>query len=753
MSSEVTYPLTGEQKNQLHELVESPVAGAPLADLKGNPHLRVFAIHFDGTQNDRLNVPGGYQATLVSDSFEKLRQAEDPRLVSHYINGVATRTNGLRRMLEATTGFGCEDRAEKAHRTLVEQAKAWLKEDPKAQIHVHVVGFSRGAATALHFMNLVDKRGALNIDEPQSDATLAPGKVLTSAVLYDTVATGQRTVLDLAVPPTAMSVLHLVAGGEERLFFPVQAIADTSRSEACAFVINDMNTGRPYTDPKFYQRINEITLPGARHSDVGGAYIGGNLREVSAYMAESFQASMGLPVEPKKPTFKEIEEARFHDSLFISISEDQEQRQKATDRNTVGRPPSNAKGVYMLDVQIQGLEQEGNAAKAAKAAKPVAEQSFFEFGNYERLGLIKPMEMRVVPFDPEVHRRLDGNPFQALGIELEGDAAGLYAINTDGRVTVGGNILPGLPTADVIANQLHRKQESGAEHEISMRVAISRFAGTCEISRDCAAPLPSCPKPAEDPWPEAVREQIRWLNANPRLSMQQAAETLNKALFAAGEIFQKQCPPGAVVCVQSQRAIDRSELGITKNRNVFDLQYEVDGELVSTLSPQGVMTSEIRELRERAHVISESLEALGGMLRERGFAPRMKNRHFVYPGQTEPSIDLACVERIAVANEPGHSSPQAQDALSLVRHEESLRRGAGKLSMTTGQTDAEAGNEGAQLYEDVRTKLRGKNSRKSQATETVHMDRLFGRYLFGTLSPQAEQEVMQAKTSAMRAPR
>ena len=323
--------LSGKKKNSLHKAVSEPALSPNFAETgEANPHLRVFVAHFDGTQNDYKDVPAEFQETLVASSFRSM--IDNDVLANRYYHGVGTRTDGFIGMVQSAFGMGCEERAEKAYIELAEATREWRLKDPLAQVHVHVVGFSRGSAIGVHFMNLVHERGITSPKTsrfgggkhlPQSDL-VAPGSVLMSAALLDTVATGQTDVLKLGLPPTAVSVLHLTAGGEQRFLFPLTSLADASRPTEIAQAHGVRMPGGSNVDsdvgpcgPITYRRLHQVMLQGACHSDVGGSYKDGGIREVSGYLMAEFQSSLGLPVKGQRPSFEHVQDAFAHDSRYL----------------------------------------------------------------------------------------------------------------------------------------------------------------------------------------------------------------------------------------------------------------------------------------------------------------------------------------------------------------------------------------------------------------------------------------------------
>jgi hypothetical protein len=309
-------PLTPKQKNSLYLATANPMAPPPFAMMgPANPKMRVLTVHFDGTQNDKDNIPHGEIPSLVAESHH-LMNVND-RLASLYYSGVGTKTNKVNGLLESVTGMGASTRAEKAYRDVCEQVKRWREEDPDCEVHVHVVGFSRGAGTGVHFMNLLHDRGIRPHGKDTPALTgMEPGEVKSSAVLLDAVTTGNLN-LKLTLPESNLCTLHLTAGGEERLTFPLTTLKDESAKGDVSLVTGHHNGDNlPENKVCAYLRLQEIVMEGARHSDVGGTYAQGDIRKISKYLMAYFQRSLGLPVSALRPSFEEIMGMHANDSRF-----------------------------------------------------------------------------------------------------------------------------------------------------------------------------------------------------------------------------------------------------------------------------------------------------------------------------------------------------------------------------------------------------------------------------------------------------
>lgn len=347
--------LTGAQKNALYFLGEnSPVSPAFALTGPANPHMRVFVAHFDGTENDREQVPKGSRQSLVAESYDRIEHGG--AVASEYYPGVgceSARRGRTPLLMDSATGNGSAETAAKAYVDLMEAAKRWKARDPLAQIHVHAVGFSRGSATALHFLNLVNDLGCPATRDMAPTSTIPPGAVKASSVLIDTVATGQEGKLMLSVPDCVVSLLHVIAGDERRPSFPLINLRDPNRKSELAktrnvyFVEPELAEERAardassrvtpeerkfrQQDPRliatnpdgsfWYQRIQRALIEGAAHSDAGGTYLDGGIREHSEYMIAKFQRSLGLPVSAEyglRPAFAAAQSSSAHESLSNS---------------------------------------------------------------------------------------------------------------------------------------------------------------------------------------------------------------------------------------------------------------------------------------------------------------------------------------------------------------------------------------------------------------------------------------------------
>ncbi|MDN4375436.1 DUF2235 domain-containing protein, partial [Citrobacter portucalensis] len=239
----------------------APLITAPI----GNRPVRIYKVAFDGTLNDHSRVPSGERETLVA-RIAALVKADN------YYPGAGMQGRSID-YFDAATGRSGIAIATDAEKKFYAQAKIWLKQNPDTDIRVFVTGFSRGAATARHFINLASNQWAQYFNSDIKSPRFY-------ALLYDTVATGQQDRLTLNIPESVDYLVHFVATDEARnwLFVPT---------------IDEDKTPLPLgTQFAPINRINTIYVPGS-HSDIGASYSKG-IGDLYITLTEQFLYMMGL---------------------------------------------------------------------------------------------------------------------------------------------------------------------------------------------------------------------------------------------------------------------------------------------------------------------------------------------------------------------------------------------------------------------------------------------------------------------------
>lgn len=238
-------------------LVTHPIAGREIHN---------YVVSFDGTMNDRKRVPDGERETIVASIAS--------RLGGDYYPGPGMQNPKYRNFIDGMFGYTSSEIAENAANKLLNKARIWLDSNRDGEIRILVAGFSRGAAIARNFMNIVDAA-------TEKDSRLR-NHVYFYALLYDTVSTGQFDSLKLSFPPSVDYAVHLVARDEPRFLF--RPVVDAG-PETLSKVFNVGGSPIP-------ERINLLILPGA-HSDIGGVYVQG-VSYLYQQLTEQLLYQMGL---------------------------------------------------------------------------------------------------------------------------------------------------------------------------------------------------------------------------------------------------------------------------------------------------------------------------------------------------------------------------------------------------------------------------------------------------------------------------
>lgn len=638
-------PLSGPQKNKLQGLVNDPPYAPNFAQTgEINPNMKVFIANFDGTWNDKDKVPKGESKTIVGLLYEESKRQESPDVESHYLHGVGTRTRTKARVLyEGVTGSGCEDRAERMHNQLVETAARWKAENPSVEIHVHAVGFSRGAATALHFLNLVDERGAMPFNKVVNDG-LAPGQVKSSAVLLDVVATGQENTLNLTVPPTAQSVLHLTAGGEERRHFKVTTLGDRrydSKGNPTNLLDNpEWAEAKGVSAPPYvhegplsvfnpegnfiYQRIQQISLNGTRHSDVGGGYIENGIAGVPMFLVSGFQKSLGLPgAEPVLPSTKEIQKAMAHDSrdkIELTRQNLESLFGKKFDHGKVERRIAKEQerpwnGDILRSVRICILTDDGYQVKDKQFRMVVPHKEGDEKQTLKELAA-----NQILTYDPSIRLKSPGaHPFQSTqkgAFVLEG--------GTKQNLLFKGVRIDDSTHDDSLFTEFMKDAQKKKLQMVVMVDDERLFCPLQKCSQDIWAGATLVMPKQKDPWPQGIRNAIAVLNdrthfepsrKNPikRLTNMEAKNLLASAMEDASIELGKEFPQVAKVRFK----VDKDGSSTEKNTVTVAAYGEGSSSLMSNKKRAEGSTE--GSMRHRLMEMAEGIDCVVKMLKKSGY--------------------------------------------------------------------------------------------------------------------------------------
>lgn len=627
--------LTGKQRNALIDKVASPPV-APGFALAGdrNPNARVFIACMDGTWNDAANVPPGESQTLVAKMFEESAAADSDDLESNYVHGVGTQTSKTRVLFEGASGYGCEGRAEGMHARMVETIRQWKLENPDVEVHVHAVGFSRGAATALHFLNLVHSRGGYLEGEisPLNPLNLQPGQIKSSAILFDVVATGQESTLRLTVPESTQAVLHLMAGGEERRHFPVTTLGDP-RFSTLGKPIDSLDNPEwaraigvaapPGTDfaadgSFTYQRIQNVSLPGARHSDVGGAYEDGGLARIPEYLARVFQRSLGIPgPAPVRPSVKTIQAAKAHDSR------DGIERTRQALGTLFGRKYDHQE-VKRAPAKLQKQEWSGDILRTVMAVMADAQGRMMDSKTYS---IVLPYDGKSAfrtPADLAEDKHAIYTPDVTLRDRrespIESSSQGEFELNAEGRFTFRGTPIDDRGDPDSFLSKMIDRQ-AGTNFIFNItdrRIFCPLQEGSQNIARGEILALPRAP----DPWPDGLVRAIQAVNdraySNPSAAKQPSPLTVHDA----NELMLKAMRAAAWAVGQDFPNVQTVQFSLgTNSRDQRNNRLKaIDNAGLETTDRRSLVIKSNPLLTSRLAQMADGLAHVAGLLQDAGFS-------------------------------------------------------------------------------------------------------------------------------------
>jgi hypothetical protein len=309
-SGDEPLPITFEERKQ----IERARFFLLVPSWKINPNNKkiiYYVAAFDGTDNDKENIKRGSNQTIVAHLFDLLHDVYG--YDGNYYSGPGTHGGIDNGRLDAAKCFSCVETAERALNELSAYLENDVQQRQDLEIRVLTLGFSRGAAIARHFMNQVSDKfqTSLVVDKENLRGTL----VRTSAILYDTVATGAIDQLNLGISPSTDFSLHFIANDEARRLFPVVRDVDVNfvsiPRDASFLSFHTCKSPRISTS----NRMVQMALPGA-HSDIGASYESG-LGAYYRLFGEIALLKMGLIDKNRHELQPNIFTAGKHDSRGI----------------------------------------------------------------------------------------------------------------------------------------------------------------------------------------------------------------------------------------------------------------------------------------------------------------------------------------------------------------------------------------------------------------------------------------------------
>lgn len=241
---------------------------APILIHSDNPHEYLYVASFDGTGNDKLKDPDHEtNVAKIDDQIKGLLKVGSGQVRGGYLAGPGTEDNFVERTLDGMDGRTYDVRIEEMYKLFIDQAWRWKQADPRADIHIANIGFSRGGEQVAGFARVVQERG---IQDPMGahytydnqhrithveytrPPLVEPGQVVQAVGLFDPVGTGDPVKHhDRRLPPSVISGFQITAADERRGLFKSDHIIDPGMTPDGRFL--------------------GVTVAGA-HSDIGGSY-------------------------------------------------------------------------------------------------------------------------------------------------------------------------------------------------------------------------------------------------------------------------------------------------------------------------------------------------------------------------------------------------------------------------------------------------------------------------------------------------
>lgn len=221
---------------------------------------------FDGTWNTEKTKDNASTNTNVV-RFKNAYQ-RNAGVEQFYVSGVGTRMKWLGHFIGGAFGAGELPRLNEAHARLCEN---WVRNNDQI---IDIVGFSRGAATALDFCHLVQNRG---IRHPDTGRVIEPNPRIRFVGVWD------------VVPAFGLGFL-----GNEALNFGHKLTIPTKGIDYCFHALA-LDERRPSFLPIRLPGAYEVWFRGV-HSDVGGGNGNLGLNDISLKWMMSKAQAAGLPI-------------------------------------------------------------------------------------------------------------------------------------------------------------------------------------------------------------------------------------------------------------------------------------------------------------------------------------------------------------------------------------------------------------------------------------------------------------------------
>jgi hypothetical protein len=226
---------------------------------------------FDGTWNTEKRTETKTEHNTNVVKFRDLYETGSGKK-QYYVEGVGTRWDWVGKIFGGAFGFGELPRLEEAYDAL---CKRWAEATTDEDRAIDIIGFSRGAATALDFCGLVQDRG---VCKPGSNEVVAKAPTIRFLGLWDVVDSFGFAFLG----DQALNFFHDLGIPKSNIDYCFHAMALDERRPS---FLNTRLTG-----------AYEVWFRGV-HSDIGGGNGNTGLSDITLrWMLEKARAA-GLPID------------------------------------------------------------------------------------------------------------------------------------------------------------------------------------------------------------------------------------------------------------------------------------------------------------------------------------------------------------------------------------------------------------------------------------------------------------------------
>jgi uncharacterized protein (DUF2235 family) len=187
-----------------------------------------------------------------------------------YVEGVGTRLGVFGKVFGGITGAG-------GHKRVHEMVRQLRRNFEAGDTVVDVIGFSRGAALALHFANTLEQ----GVDGHPDPIPVRFVGIWDTVPSFGVPGSPADPTFELDMPDNAARLCHAMALDERRLAFPLQRPEEQQQ---------DLSHAR---------RLHEVWFRGV-HSDVGGGNGNNGLASISLEWMFAHAQAMGVPLDPAK---------------------------------------------------------------------------------------------------------------------------------------------------------------------------------------------------------------------------------------------------------------------------------------------------------------------------------------------------------------------------------------------------------------------------------------------------------------------